>query len=186
MACLTSSSWPKLRKLLRARTASWRCPISRANARRSTTRGRGGLILGLTLRHGRAHLYRALLESIGYGVRHIPESLGEAGGAPKRLVAVGGGTKGGLWAQIVSDVTGLPQEIPAVTIGACYGDALLAAQGIGLVPAGTSWATAAEVVRPSDSTRGLYDELYSIYRSLYPATVEQAHALSRIQSNVAD
>jgi xylulokinase len=145
-----------------------------------------GLILGLTLRHGRAHLYRALLESTGYGVRHILESLTQAGGAPGRLVAVGGGTKGGLWTQIVTDVTGLPQEIPAVTIGACYGDALMAAQGVGLMPAGASWARAAEVVRPSESTRGLYDELYSIYRSLYPATVEQAHALSRIQSNVAD
>jgi xylulokinase len=145
-----------------------------------------GLILGLTLRHGRGHLYRALLESIGYGVRHILESLGAAGETPKRLVAVGGGTKGGLWAQIVSDVTGQPQEIPAETTGACYGDALLAAQGTGLVSAGTSWATTAEVLRPSASTRGLYDELYSIYRSLYPATVEQAHALSRVQSGGAD
>jgi xylulokinase len=97
-------------------------------------------------------------------------------------VAVGGGTKGGLWAQIVSDVTGRPQEIPAETIGACYGDALLAAWGIGLVPAGTTWARVAEVVQPSESTAALYEEMYSIYRSLYPATVEQAHALSRIQS----
>jgi xylulokinase len=145
-----------------------------------------GLILGLTLRHGRAHLYRALLESIGYGVRHILETLEAAGGASRRLVAVGGGTRGGLWAQIVSDVTGQPQEIPAETIGACYGDALLAAQGVGLVPAGTTWARVASVVQPSESTRALYEELYSIYRSLYPATKEQAHALARIQSDSTD
>ena len=142
-----------------------------------------GLILGLTLRHGRAHLYRALLESIGYGVRHILETLEAAGGASRRLIAVGGGTKGGLWAQIVSDVTGQPQEIPAETIGACYGDALLAAQGVGLVPAGTNWARVASVVQPTESSRALYEELYSIYRSLYPATKEQAHALARIQSD---
>lgn len=142
-----------------------------------------GLILGLTLRHGRAHLYRALLESIGYGVRHILETLETAGGAPKRLVSVGGGTKGGLWAQIVSDVTGQPQVIPAEAIGACYGDALLAAQGAGLVGAGTTWARAAGIVEPSATTRALYDELYWIYRSLYPATVEQAHALAWIQSS---
>jgi xylulokinase len=141
-----------------------------------------GLILGLTLRHGRGHLYRAMLESIGYGVRHILETLGDASEAPRRLVAVGGGTRGGLWAQIVSDVTGKSQEIPAEMIGACYGDALLAAQGLGLVPPGTTWARVAEVIQPSDSTRGLYDEMYSIYRSLYPATVEQAHALAGIQS----
>jgi xylulokinase len=142
-----------------------------------------GLILGLTLRHGRAHLYRALLESIGYGVRHILETLEAAGGAPKRLVSVGGGTKGGLWAQIVSDITGKPQVIPAEALGACYGDALLAAQGAGLVAGGTSWARTAGIVEPSASTAALYDELYWIYRSLYPATVEQAHALAWIQSS---
>ncbi len=49
-----------------------------------------------------------------------------------RRVAVGGGTKGGLWTQMVSDVTGREQEIPGVTIGASYGDALLAAIAAGL------------------------------------------------------
>ncbi len=144
-----------------------------------------GLILGLTLRHGRAHIYRALLESIGYGVRHILETLGAAAESPRRIIAVGGGTKGGLWAQIVSDVTGQRQEIPGEAIGACYGDALLAAQGVGLVADGTAWAKVVGIVEPSDSTRALYDELYSIYRSLYPATVEQAHALAWIQAATA-
>lgn len=140
-----------------------------------------GLILGLTLSHGRGHLYRALLEATAFGVRHIIEALELAGGAPTRFVAVGGGTKGGLWTQIVSDVIGRPQEIPVETIGACYGDALLAAIGIGLVPADTSWNEVAEIVQPSEETRPLYDDLYSIYRSLYPATREQAHALASIQ-----
>lgn len=140
-----------------------------------------GLILGLTLSHGRGHLYRALLESTGYGVRHILEALEQAGGAPTRFVAVGGGTKGGLWTQIVSDVTGRPQEIPVETIGACYGDALLAAIGTGLVPADTTWATVAETVAPNPASRDIYDELYGIYRSLYPATSVQAHALAEVQ-----
>lgn len=140
-----------------------------------------GLILGLTLSHARGHLYRALLESIGYGARHILEALERAGGAPTRFVAVGGGTKGGLWTQIVSDVTGRPQEIPAETIGACYGDALLAAIGVELVPPETNWATVAETVAPDPASRGVYDELYGVYRSLYPATVEQAHTLARLQ-----
>ena len=142
-----------------------------------------GLILGLTLSHGRGDLYRALLEATGFGVRHIMEALERAGGAPRRFVAVGGGTKGGLWTQIVSDVTGRPQEICEETIGACYGDALLAAIGAGLVAADTSWAKVAEVVSPSEATRPLYDELYGIYRSLYPATQVQAHALARIQGD---
>lgn len=140
-----------------------------------------GLILGLTLSHGRGHLYRALLEATAYGVRHILEALSAAGSQPRRLVAVGGGTKGGLWTQIVTDITGLPQDVPAETVGAAYGDALLAAQGVGLAAPDASWAQIVETVIPESRVRSLYDELYSIYRSLYSATREQAHTLAAIQ-----
>ena len=140
-----------------------------------------GLILGLTLSHSRGHLYRALLEATAFGVRHILEALERAGGAPQRFVAVGGGTKGGLWTQIVSDVIGRPQEIPAQTIGASYGDALMAAIGAGFVPADSTWSRVENVVEPSEATRAVYDELYAIYRSLYPATMEQAHSLAALQ-----
>jgi xylulokinase len=144
-----------------------------------------GLILGLTLSHRRGHLYRALLEGTAYGLRHILEALESAGGAPRRFVAVGGGTKGGLWTQIVSDVIKRPQEIPAETIGACYGDALLAALGTGLVSPEANWSRVAQVVEPLAAGRDVHDELYSIYRSLYPATKEQAHALASIQERTA-
>jgi xylulokinase len=139
-----------------------------------------GLILGLTLRHGRAELYRALLEGTAYGVRHIAETMELAGTSPKRIVAVGGGTKGDLWTRIVSDVTGLPQVIPAETIGAAYGDAMLAAMAVGQREA-ADWNSAAALVEPDPSAAGLYDELYGVYRSLYPATMEQAHSLAAVQ-----
>ena len=54
-----------------------------------------GLISGLTLSHGRGRLYWAVLEATAYGVRHIFEFMREAGRVGERLVAVGGGTKGG-------------------------------------------------------------------------------------------
>jgi len=140
-----------------------------------------GLICGLTLSHGRGHLYRSLLESTAYGVRHILEVMVEAGGQEPRLVAVGGGTKGGLWTQIVSDVTGRPQTLPRQTIGAAYGDALLAAIAVGLADKATEWNPPAEVVRPNLDVRAIYDSLYGIYRELYPATRAQMHALAGIQ-----
>lgn len=140
-----------------------------------------GMILGLTLSHGRGHMYRALLEATAYGVRHILEALADAGSPPRRIVAVGGGTKGGLWTRIVSDVTGLPQEIPAETIGAAYGDALLAARGAGLVGSAATWARVAETVAPDEHVRPVYDAMFELYRSLYPATRDQAHALAAIQ-----
>ncbi len=139
-----------------------------------------GLIFGLSLRHGRPELYRALLEGTAYGVRHIIETMTEAGAAPTRIIAVGGGTRGALWTRIVSDVTGLPQVIPAETIGAAYGDAMLAAMATGNHDA-VNWNVGGTRIEPDPAIAGLYDELYSIYRSLYPATLEQAHVLAAIQ-----
>ena len=144
-----------------------------------------GVACGLTLSHGRGHLYRAVLEATAYGVRHNLEAMAEAGGRPERLVAVGGGTKGGLWTQIVSDVTGREQELPAVTVGAAHGDALLAGIAVGLVERGAPWNPVATVVPPNAAVSPRYDSLYEIYRSLYPATLDQAHALAAIQRSEA-
>ena len=143
-----------------------------------------GLILGLTLRHGRAELYRALVEGTAYGIRHIAETMERAGVRPRRIVAVGGGTMGDLWTRIVSDVTGLTQVIPNETIGASYGDAMLAATAVGQRETG-DWNGTAAVVEPDPSAASLYDEVYGVYRSLYPATVEQAHTLAAIQDRTA-
>ncbi|HET7121963.1 MAG TPA: FGGY family carbohydrate kinase [Solirubrobacterales bacterium] len=135
-----------------------------------------GSITGLTLRHTRGHLYRAALEGISFGARHNLETL--AGQRPHRVVAVGGGTRGELWTQIVSDVTGLEQELPAQTLGAAYGDALLAAEGAGLVAPGSSWAQTAGTVTPRPEWRGLYDDRYRLYRDLHAATVAIQHELA--------
>ena len=140
-----------------------------------------GLILGLTLSHGRGHIYRALLEATAFGLRHIIEAMTDAGMQPGRLVAVGGGTRGGLWTQIVSDVTGRPQDLPAETIGAAYGDALLAAIASDVVAPDTTWARIAATIEPDESVRPTYDALYPIYRSLYRSTRSQAHRLARLQ-----
>ncbi len=145
---------------------------------------RGG-IFGLTLSHGRGHLYRGLLEGTAYEVRHNLEVMVAAGAAPEHLTAVGGGTRSGLWTQVVSDVTGLRQVIPAVTIGASYGDAMLAGDGAGMVAADARWNAPAETLQPDARARARYDELYRVYRSLYPATREQAHALARVQEEGA-
>ena len=65
-----------------------------------------GVLAGLTLTHTRGDLYRAALEAVGFGVRHNIEAIEAAGGDVRRVVAVGGGTQGDLWTQIVSDITG--------------------------------------------------------------------------------
>ncbi len=142
-----------------------------------------GLIAGLTTSHGRAELYRAALEGTAYGVRH---NLSAMGAPARRLVAVGGGTQGRVWTGIVSDVTRTPQHLPTETVGACFGDAYLAAVAIGLEPDIEAWNPVAEVIEPDPVRADRYDEFYAHYRALYPATVETAHFLARQQDLAAE
>jgi len=140
-----------------------------------------GVLAGLSLRHERGHLYRAVYEGIAFGLRQVLEFFDSAGGRADRIVAVGGGTTARLWTQIVTDVTGREQEIPAQTIGASYGDALLAAIGTGLVPAETDWSSAGTVLVPDQVARELYEPMYENFLSLYPATRTNVHRLADIQ-----
>ncbi|BDZ51395.1 hypothetical protein GCM10025867_36360 [Frondihabitans sucicola] len=144
-----------------------------------------GVLAGVTLTHTRGDLYRAALEATAYGVRHNIETMREAGARIDRIVAVGGGTRGGLWTRIVSDVTGLDQEIPEITIGASYGMARLAAS-CGADPDRTEaivtrWNPARVVIRRDPAHRDLYDEGYRRYRELYEATAPVVHELAASQ-----
>ena len=131
-----------------------------------------GVAIGLTLAHTPAHLMRAALEAVAMGVRHNLEAFDSArpGESSWRPVAVGGGTSGSLWPQIVSDVCGRPQDIPAQTVGASYGDALLAAAAVGLVAPDTDWTKVVATVEPRPELAELYDRRYAVYRDLYTAT----------------
>jgi xylulokinase len=137
-----------------------------------------GVIAGLTLSHTRGDLFRAALEATAYGVRQHLDLFAELGAAPAELVAVGGGTAGGLWTQIVTDVTGREQRLPKVTIGAAYGDALLAARAVGLATPDAVWAEADAVTRPNEATRRVYDRIYREYLHLYRTSIETVHALA--------
>jgi xylulokinase len=135
-----------------------------------------GVIAGLTVGHGRGDLYRAALEATAYGVRHNIEVMEQAGARIDRVVAVGGGTTGHLWTQIVSDVTGRRQDIRRTTVGASYGAAHLAARAIAVDI--DAWNPVVDVVEPDSATAGLHDERYALYRELYPATRSLVHQLA--------
>ncbi len=153
--------------------AGERTPISDPMAR--------GVFAGLTLSTNRGEMYRALLEATAYGTRHLFEAIAEAGGQGKRYVAVGGGTKGGLWTQIMSDVCGIEQTLPKLAIGASYGDALISAQNVGAADASTSWMEPAATVTPNPSNKGLYDEMFEQYLKMYPANKDLMHFLAAKQ-----
>src|SRR5262249_38129995 len=73
-----------------------------------------GIVAGLTLKHGRAHIFRAVLEGIAFGTELIFETMRKAGFAPKDLVICGGATRSDLWLQIHADVCGLPLSLTRV------------------------------------------------------------------------
>jgi len=152
--------------------AGERTPIADPDAR--------GVIAGLTVSHTRGDLYRAALEATALGVRHNIETFREAGGQIDRIVAVGGGTQGDLWVQIVSDIADVEQVIPTHTVGASYGVAHLAARSQ-LDVAIADWNPPRWTCRPDAATRATYDGLYALYRELYPATRQISHALARRQ-----
>jgi xylulokinase len=144
-----------------------------------------GVIAGLTLGHTRGDLYRAALEATAFGVRHNVETMRAAGADIRRIVAVGGGTQARLWLQIVSDVTGLVQEVPSVTIGASYGAAFLAAGAVSDDPRIDRWNPVETVIEPRPAAQADYDDLFALYLDLYPATRDVAHALAARQRDRA-
>lgn len=159
--------------------AGERTPIQDPDAR--------GVIAGLTLQHTRGDLYRAALEATALGVRHNVETMRAAGADIRRVVAVGGGTQGRLWLQVVSDVTGLVQEVPAVTIGASYGAAFLAAAAVagpGAAPDIADWNPVGDRIVPNADLRPAYDALFDRYLRLYAGTAAVVHELAAVQRGV--
>ncbi|MGH3797575.1 MAG: FGGY-family carbohydrate kinase [Pseudonocardiaceae bacterium] len=144
-----------------------------------------GVLAGLTTLHGRAEIYRAALEGTAFGVRHNLAAMADAGGDVARLVAVGGGTQGDLWTQIVSDVTATPQDICEQTVGACLGDAMLAALATGSASEVWSWNPVARRLTPDPERHARYDAFYSRYRELYESTKDVAHFLAAEQHAAA-
>jgi len=140
-----------------------------------------GVWFGLTLKHSKGDIYRALLEGVAYGIRHNFEVMKEEGVHPKRVIAVGGGTKNPLWLQIISDVGNIELEVPEQQIGASYGDAFLAATGIGLFQSLSEikrWVRVKEIIKPNPQNKAVYDVYYPVFRGLYKRTKSLMHYLS--------
>ncbi len=136
-----------------------------------------GVIFGLNLTHGRGHLFRGVLEGIACGTAHALEAFAEAGAAPRRLLAVGGGTASRVWSQATSDISGLDQIVRATSIGASYGDAFLAALAVGDVARDDIAAWNPEAGRIAARPTPAYREQFAIFKRLYGQTKDLMAAL---------
>jgi xylulokinase len=141
-----------------------------------------GAFIGLTLRHGRGHMTRAVLEGVSFGLKDSFTLIQQAGlGEIRQVRASGGGTKGALWRQILASVLGAELVTVNTTEGAAFGAALLAGVGSGAWPDVPSACRAAVKItgstRPDPACANAYQNSYALYRELYPAL---QHAFQRM------
>jgi xylulokinase len=133
-----------------------------------------GAFIGLTLRHSRAHMTRAVLEGVSFGLKDSFTLIQNAGlGTIVQVRASGGGTKGALWRQILASVMEAELVTVNTTEGAAYGAALLAGVGAG------AWSDVVSACKvcvkitgstlPVSSHLVAYRKSYSLYQELYPA-----------------
>lgn len=144
-----------------------------------------GVIFGLTLAHTRQHMYRSALESVGYSVNQQLKIMMSHGVPIDQIFAVGGGVKNDLWMQIVSDITGQELSTPAITIGASFGDALMAALGIQwpgfeTFDSLTKFIKPGKTYKPNTENHETYKKYQSVYDALYPATMDLMHQVDSI------
>jgi xylulokinase len=129
-------------------------------------------LVGLHGSHHRGHLIRAILEGVAFALRDGLDALTEAGASVEVLSATGRGARSALWCQILASVLARPVEVAADVHGSCYGAALLAGVGAGLIdpqelaPRGPA-ATRHE---PDPALVQRYAADHARYRQAYPAT----------------
>lgn len=132
-----------------------------------------GAFIGLTLRHTRAHMTRAVLEGVSFGLKDSFTLIQNAGlGKITQVRASGGGTKSAIWRQILASVLGAELVTVNTTEGAAYGAALLAGVGAGVWP--NVPAACNENIRitqktlPDEAQVNVYHKMYPLYQELYP------------------
>jgi xylulokinase len=136
---------------------------------------RGGFT-GLSLRHDRGALWRAMLEGVAFGLRDSLELLHGLGVRPEVGRVSGGGARSELWLRIVASVLQLPLERMETEEGSAFGAALLAGIRAGTFADATE--AVARCVRSSSRVEPAwdYEEQYSRFRALYPALSGLPHA----------
>jgi xylulokinase len=147
-----------------------------------------GVYFGLTVRHGKTHLTRAVLEGVAFGLRDSLELMRALGVPLAQVRASGGGARSAMWRQILADVFDTEIATVNVTEGAAYGAALLAGVGAGIfadVPA--ACGTAIKIAGNSEpgADAPVYSAYYPRYRALYAALKDEFAALAAVAGSAA-
>lgn len=131
-----------------------------------------GVFMGLTLRHTKAHMIRAVMEGVTFSLKDCLEIIRELGVAVDEVRASGGGSRSRLWRQIQANIFNAEVVCINVDEGPAFGAALLAGVGTGVFSsveeACKETIKITGRIEPLDESVEIYKDYYRIYRSLYP------------------
>jgi sugar (pentulose or hexulose) kinase len=132
-----------------------------------------GALVGVSLSHGRAHIFRAMIEGICFGTRSILDTMETTGFRVNEMVVGGGATRSPLWLQIHADTANMPVKVTKFADAPVLGSAILAAVGAGVYPnidAGIAAMVGTDrIVEPDRASALRYLDLMDRYKRLYPA-----------------
>jgi xylulokinase len=147
-----------------------------------------GALVGLTASHGSAHIVRAIMEGVAFSLKDTLSIFAEIGVPARAIRLGGGGARSPIWRQIQADVYGQTVEIVAAEEGAAYGAALLAGVGAGVWPSVEAACDAviqiAQRIAPQPAESSNLQELYQLYRRLYPSLQPIFHGLHAASTEV--
>lgn len=129
-----------------------------------------GTIIGLTLYHTRAHLFRSFLEGVAYSLKdNIEAALSIGVHLDDTMTLIGGGAKSPLWRQIFADITGFKIKYLSQSYGAPLGDVLLAGVGNNLFDYDEikKWSQVESISTPNPKNQQIYNQLSKVYEELY-------------------
>ncbi len=148
-----------------------------------------GAFIGMDVTTTKAELTRAVMEGVGYNLKVILDILEERQPVGS-LKMIGGGAKGRLWLQILSDIWQKPLEVPAYLEEATsLGAAVCGGVGVGLFPDYTvveRFDNAGKLIRPNRENKACYEALYQMFNRAYHALVPVYDQLADFRAELAE
>lgn len=145
-----------------------------------------GTLCGLTLEHGPAHLYRAVLEGCAFGLRNVVDHLRNGGARVQTLRACGSGAANPLWVRIIADALQIPVLVSEEKHATCLGSAMCASVACGMhdiiESAAAAMAPRFTTLEPQQAD-DLYEPYYQAYLKLYRQAGGVMHDLAAISGD---
>jgi xylulokinase len=143
--------------------------------------------LGLTPSHNEAHLWRAMMESVGYEYLLFLKSLEEQGVRYQRVIGVGGGARSAIWNQIKADMLNLPYTLITTQDTGALGNCVIAAHGTGYVADMIStvkqWSSETRTFKPRPEYTAFYNKVYRVRQEIFNGPLSEIFTLwSKVES----